>query len=325
MVILSGRSAGVSAREIDLTGPRNVTPVGVPAGIVGTSNRGPAFVPVTVATIQDYIIKFGDSDGTKFGPLAVSEWLRNAQAATFVRVLGIGKGKKRENTGNNAGRVDSAGFVVGQRLPGEDGFLRNNPYANVNGPLGRTHLLGCFMSQSLGSTVLSDAGIQPSSLAAPILRGVIMAPSGVVPMLSSSFAANSSAPAGTLVATADGPRGAITGSVDLTGGLQTFVLLLNGHKGTDQSFPNVITASFDQTAPNYFANVLNTDPFKIEQAGHYLYASYDVHPSLALPSSNGIVSITGSSPAPIAFLTTGSTTRSGTTTPPASWLTAKGT
>lgn len=317
MVILSGRSAGVSAREIDLTGPRNVTPTGVPAGVIGTANQGPAFVPVTLASIQDYIIRFGDSDGTKFGPLAVSEWLRNAQSATFLRVLGIGKGKKRETTGNNAGRVDSAGFVAGQRLPGEDGFLRNNPYANLNGPLGRTHLLGCFMSASAGSAIFADAGIQPSSLAVPIIRGVMMAPSGVVPMLSSSFAANSSAPGATLIATTDGPRGAITGSVDISAGLQTFVLLLNGHKGTDPSYPNVITASFDQTAPNYFGSILNTDPFKIEQAGHYLYARYDVHPSQAVVTGTGITSITGSSPVPIAFLTTGSTSRDlGTSTVP---------
>src|SRR4030067_430679 len=130
MAILSGRSAGVSAREIDLTGPRNVTPVGVPAGVIGTSDRGPAFVPITVATIQDFIIRFGDSDGTKFGPLAVSEWLRNAQSATYVRVLGIGKGRRRENTGDNAGRVGAAGCVAGGRLPGPDGFIRHNPNAN---------------------------------------------------------------------------------------------------------------------------------------------------------------------------------------------------
>ena len=90
MVELSGRSAGVSMREIDLTGPRNVVPVGVPAGIVGTADQGPAFVPITFATIQDFTTRFGTSDGTKFGPLAVSEWLRNAQAVTFTRVLGVG-------------------------------------------------------------------------------------------------------------------------------------------------------------------------------------------------------------------------------------------
>ena len=45
---LTFKSAGVSTREIDLSGPSGVAPSGVPAGIIGTANRGPAFVPVVV-------------------------------------------------------------------------------------------------------------------------------------------------------------------------------------------------------------------------------------------------------------------------------------
>lgn len=307
MVELSGRSAGVSVREIDLTGPRNAVPTGIPAGVIGTADQGPAFVPVTFATLPDFMTLFGSSDGTKFGPLAVAEWLRNASAVTYLRVLGVGNGQKRTSSDPNAGSVTSAGFVVGQQLPLDSGFLGNNPYANTTGPLGRLHFLGCFMSESLGSTVFSSAGIQAaaSNLAAPIIRGVIMAASGVVPMLSSSYAP-SVAPTASTVATAAGPNGAITGSVTLTGGLQTFVLLLNGHKGTDATYPNVITASFDQTAPNYFGNILNTDPYKLQQAGHLLYTRYDIHPSQAVVTGVGLLT-TASNPniQPIAFLTTG--------------------
>ena len=79
MAELTFRSAGVSAREIDLSGPANVEPVGTPAGIIGTSIKGPAFVPVTLGTFQDFVAKFGETDGEKFGPLAVNEWLKNAQ------------------------------------------------------------------------------------------------------------------------------------------------------------------------------------------------------------------------------------------------------
>lgn len=314
MVELSGRSAGVSIREIDLTGPQNATPVGVPAGIIGTAERGPAFVPLTFASIQDFVVKFGGSDGTKFGPLAVAEWLRNAQAATFLRVLGVGKGEKRLETGDNAGRVENAGFVVGQQLPLATGFLGANPYAVENGPLGRLHFLGCFMSQSAGSSIFSDAGIQTAGnpTAVPIIRAVIMAPSGVIPFLAVSGSVASShmnraATAGS------GRNGELTGTLNFGSGLQTFVLLLNGHKGTDASYPNIITASFDQTAPNYLGNVLNTDPFKIQQAGHYLYARYDVHPTQAVVTGTNIVSASSatfnSSVQPIAFITTGTQAR----------------
>ena len=90
-------SPGVITREIDLSGPTQIGPTGVPAGVIGTAVRGPAFVPVTVATFQDFISVFGNSDGKKFGPMAMREWLRNANAGTFVRVLGAGDGTARKN------------------------------------------------------------------------------------------------------------------------------------------------------------------------------------------------------------------------------------
>ena len=37
MAELTFKSAGVSTREIDLSGPRIVGPVGVPAGVIGTA------------------------------------------------------------------------------------------------------------------------------------------------------------------------------------------------------------------------------------------------------------------------------------------------
>ena len=310
MAELTFRSPGVSAREIDLTGPTNVTPTGVPAGIIGTANQGPAFVPVTIGSQQDFVAKFGETDGEKFGPLAVVEWLSNAQAATYMRVLGAGDGKKRTTTGDNAGKVTNAGFVVGAEQVQATGLVSRNLKAVDGGPPGRLHFLGCFMSESAGSTIFSEAGIQFSgeNLAHPILRGVILAASGVVPMLSASFAASSTKPSSTVAATAAGPQGAITGSVDLTGAQQDFVLLLNGHIDTAQ-YPNLITASFDVDAPNYFGNTLNRDPLLVEDAGHLLYTRYDIHPAFADVTGSGIIAPGTEIPSnkePVAFLLTAS-------------------
>jgi len=179
MAKLKFGSAGVTAREIDLTGPTTQEPLGIPAGIIGTTLSGPAFVPVTVGNLSDWTTKFGETDGKKFGPLAVREWLRNAQSVTYLRVLGIGDGKKR----SDAGDVNYAGFTVGEQQPNPD-LIAENPHANSGGPLGRTYFLGCFMSESAGSTLFSDAGIQNSTSAIPIIRGVLMAPSGVILRLS---------------------------------------------------------------------------------------------------------------------------------------------
>ena len=310
-------SAGVTTTEIDFSGPLTQEPVGTPAGVIGTAVKGPAFVPVTVGTLSDFYAKFGKTDGKKFGPLAVSEWMRNAGAVTYLRVLGVGDGKTR----NNDGSVTRAGFVVGSELPdvADGGALNPNPYANGGGVSGRTYFLGAFMSESLGSTVFSAAGLQgvgsvtPNvNSAVPIIRGVVMAPSGVILRLSSTFdGGTSGAPSSTLIATNATANGNIVGSAVLlenSVAKQEFVMLLNGHKGTDAQYPNVITASFDMTAPNYFANVFNKDPYKVQEAGHCLYANWDVHPAVATVTGSilavNTVAVGGKEPA--AFLTTGS-------------------
>lgn len=326
MAQLKFGAAGVTAREIDVSGPVTQEPVGVPAGVIGTALQGPAFVPITVGILSDFYAKFGLTDGQKFGPLAVTEWMRNANAVTYLRVLGVGNGLRR----NDDGTITSAGFTVGEDQPrASDGALFGNTYANSgsNSVQGRTYFLGAYMSESAGSTVFSDAGIQGQgsvtpgvTSSMPLIRGVLMAPSGVILRLSSSVTA-SSAPASTLVATEQSSQGSIFGGVVLLDGgvsKEEFVLLLNGHQGTDALYPNVITASFDMTSPNYFANVLNKDPYKYQQAGHYLHSHWDIHPTTAVVTGTGIVSmLSGASAATAAragvevsaFLTTGSTAR----------------
>jgi len=301
MAQLKFGSAGVTTREIDITGPVEVAPTGIPAGIIGTSVKGPAFVPLTYGTLSDFFAKFGQSDSKKFGPLAVSEWMRRATSVTYLRVLGVGDGKKRVSAGTNSGDVTSAGFTVGEKLPGTAGILSSNPYANSEGVLGRTYFLGCFMSESVGSTVFSDAGLQgpgnagglSATSAIPLVRGVLMVPSGVVMRLSASAAGlDSSSPSSTLVGSDAVAKGTSLGSLVLSSNnvsKQEFTLLLNGHKGTDALYPNVLTASFDVTSANYISKVLNTDPYKIQEAGHYLAAHWDIHPTLAVVTGSGAV------------------------------------
>jgi len=313
------KSAGVSARTINLSRPTGIVPTGIPAGVIGTSQKGPAFVPTTVATTQDFVVKFGPpTNEATNGPIAVAEWLRNAQAATFIRVLGVGQGKRREQDGNSRGRVAGAGFVVGSELPQESlgGNLGGNTYAMSHGVLGRTFFLGSFMSQSSDSTVFTEASLP--GVGVPIVRGVIFAASGVLLTLSASNVASD--PNSAAAASWGTAAGAVTGSVNLNGGRQEFVLLVNGLKNsTPTVYPNVITASFDVDAPNYFGSLLNRDPFKLEEAGYYLYNDWVIHPSVAVVTGAG-VTVTVATPAgyeKAAFLLTGSATRnSGSTIAP---------
>ena len=83
------RSPGFFEQEIDLSA-RQVSPFGTPAGVIGTANQGPAFVPVTVGSFVDFESKFGTLDPDRFGPYAVREFLKNRTALTYLRVLGAG-------------------------------------------------------------------------------------------------------------------------------------------------------------------------------------------------------------------------------------------
>ena len=247
MAQLKFGSAGVTAREIDISGPITQKPTGIPAGIVGTSVKGPAFVPITVGNLSDWYSKFGPTDGKKFGPLAVVEWLRNAQSVTYLKVLGAGDGRQRLSSG----KVSGAGFVVGQQLPDSNGSINSNPYAVSGGNEGRLYFLGCFMSESNGSTYFSESGLQGLNSVTPepggslpIVRGVLMAPSGVLLRLSSSIAGiDSDTPTSTTVGSDLTAKGSSLGSVVLSSNgtpKQEFTLYLNGHKGTDARYPNAI-------------------------------------------------------------------------------------
>tara|TARA_R110001583_G_scaffold12000_3_gene53532 strand:- start:15154 stop:18225 length:3072 start_codon:yes stop_codon:yes gene_type:complete len=341
MAEVTYKSAGIYASELDLSQPVTQGPTGVPAGIIGTANEGPAFVPVTVGSYSDFARIFGATDGEKFGPLAVYEFLKNAQSLTYLRVLGVGDGKRRSTS---TGKVSYAGYVVGEEQVQDNGTLKRNPYGtSARSDLGRVHFLGCFMSESAGSTIFSEAGIQKPGagsgdggpgdpgdigvgIAHPIIRGVLMAPSGVFLTLSgglSSGFTNLAPTSGDNQMISNQERGwlnvqgQMTGTVELA--TQNFVMLLNGHKDADGA-PNVITASFDLKSNGYFGNVFNRDPLKIEEKGHLLYARYDVHPAFATVtgtnvlqrrSANGYHGVSATHEN-VAFLLTGSSNRNET-------------
>ena len=75
------RSPGFFEQEIDLSA-RQVQPFGTPAGVIGTAQQGPAFVPITVGSFADFELKFGSLHPDRFGPYAVKEFLKNIPSNT---------------------------------------------------------------------------------------------------------------------------------------------------------------------------------------------------------------------------------------------------
>jgi hypothetical protein len=300
-------SPGVSVSyELPNFSAIQTAPIGIPPGVIGTSVEGPAFVPVLLGSIDDFQSIFGQVRGEHFGTLAVNEWYKYQSSAVYMRILGVGNGERRiatattDDAGENvsAGSVKHAGFIVGTRQVNANGFIGNNPYAMAGGPMGRTYFLGAFMSESAGITTFSDAGIQipGTNNSAPILRGILFAASGVIPALSGCYTGNVSTASsgiaqGSFASAHDG--GSAVGSIDLNAANYNFVLLLNGHKHTTE-YPNTITASLNPQSSTdginlYISASLNTDPTKLQEAGHYLYSHYFFRSQEAVITGSGIV------------------------------------
>ena len=147
---------------------------------------------------------------------------------------------------------------------------------------------------SLGEKVFFSGAAQ----AAPVIRGILMAPQGVIPALNPAAAL-----AAKFAGLSDGSEAdartkdhedtfGADHNVNLIGYQvgevvnQSFKLILNGFTNTNK--PAVLDCSFDPDSPAYISKVLNTDPTKIEECGHYLYAYWDVKSSVAIPADDAL-------------------------------------
>ena len=170
-----------------------------------------------------------------------------------------------------------------------------------------------FIVQSVGGNGLiidgKNVGVKSfftgATLATPVIRGVLMTPQGIRPALNPTAALDQftdvahaldngsivnprkeshSLDFGATAGNADDKLvGYVVGDVDSS---QSFRLILNGYRDTEN--PAVLNCSFDPDSPSYFAKVLNTDPTKIEELGHYLYAYWDVDKDVSIPANDGL-------------------------------------
>ena len=103
--------------ETDLSSPTSRVPTGTPGCVISPTVKGPAFVPMMVTTLSDYVSVFGGVNAnTPLCFLSAREWFSNTTVPMLqVRVLGAGDGSARNS---NTGVVQSAGFVVGTQQIG---------------------------------------------------------------------------------------------------------------------------------------------------------------------------------------------------------------
>jgi hypothetical protein len=269
------KSPNFYEREIDLSAPRTQGPVGVPAGVIGTSNKGPAFIPVTVANFNEYVQTFGNLDPKHFGPYAVNEFLKHRTSLTYMRVLGAGANTSQAHldTTLTKGTVNNAGFTLNDSTTGRVQFLAAQ------------HSFGQNEDIAMPDFSRNDS-INGSSVG--LIRGLIMTPqtakimvtSSITPLMAVKVAEQDVHPMHS-----DGKFKLIISSA-----------LGDGYFKTDGlSGVRVLTASFNPTDKDYFGKVLNTDPDKFYQEQHYLHADFAVDPTVAyVDTGNHVAILSGS-------------------------------
>lgn len=276
------RSPGFFEREVDVSGRRQA-PIGVPAGVIGTAVRGPAFVPVTVGSFEDFVEKFGDLDPKRFGPYAVKEFMRHRPAATYVRVLGAGANSTIDHISNTrrTGQVRNAGFVV-------TGTVSSSPAA---GSVGAVQFLVArhqvSANEAFGFPIFTDNG-SVSTTQPLLVRGVILTASGSRILVVPGSASLSQAVWNTARDNA---------TVDSSGKFKLVVSSTDGPNFfTSDGLPGikVFTASLNPSNADYFGKVLNKDPEKFAKEQHLLYCDFMIDDTVASASGDtgavGIVS-----------------------------------
>jgi len=127
-------SPGIRIEEID----RSQIPADEPAigaCVIGRAARGPAFTPVEVRSFSDFVATFGEPvaggqggdvwrEGNYTSPMyatyAAQSWLRNGEALTFMRTLGVAS--------DDATTTGKAGWQVGEITSASNGTGEGGAY-----------------------------------------------------------------------------------------------------------------------------------------------------------------------------------------------------
>lgn len=303
------RSPGFFEQEIDLSA-RSATSTGIPAGIIGTAEKGPAFVPVTVGNLADFENRFGAFNIDRFGPYAVREFLKSKNAVTYMRVLGAGANEtaaQRLET-QAAGVTKNAGFKIVGTTTGLAGSGFPNTHMGCVQFIAARHLTTA--DESAGFPIFTDneSFDLSSTDEVNLIRAVLFTTTGSkfeIINYDETFSSFKASPHS-------------YGKVDSS---KNFRLVLSSTAGTafgnDENTPGIkiFTASLDPSNIAYISKVLNTDPDRFQEEQHLLYLDFPVEPEIAVVSGNiesvgGVVAVfSGSSATTSAGYFTGTSFR----------------
>lgn len=262
------RSPNFYEREIDLSAPSVGGPVGTPAGVIAPANKGPAFVPVTFANFNEFVTTFGNLDPKYFGPYAVNEFLKNRSSLTYMRVLGAGSNSTVDHISDTdlKGTVLNAGFKLqGSTAPDAPGR-----HAEVVQFLAVQHDVKA--NESFGMPMFSNNDTLGTSTV-NLIRGMVMVPDTARMMILDGDEDTST------VTWATNDDEAEVADVNNKPRVKIVISSSLGSAfANDDGLPGIriFSASFDPSADDYFAKLLNTDPDRFNDQQHFLAADFAV-------------------------------------------------
>ena len=276
------RSPGFFEREIDLSA-RETNIEGIPGGVVGTAERGPAFVPVTVGSFSDFEFKFGTLDPERFGPYAADAFLKHKTALTYVRVLGAGGNNSVADiqTTELAGTVKNAGFIIKGAIAGEIAGVVDKRHKGSVQFIAATHEVKAA-EEGAGDLRFTDNdsfGISGVTAKVNLVRAAIFTTTASrVEILSHDAFYSSTTTANDVAAIK---------SYDDTDTQGMFKLVISSSEGSsfssDEGKPGIkiLTASLDPTSEYYVGKVMNTSPDRFQKSQHLLYLDLPVESEIA--------------------------------------------
>jgi hypothetical protein len=261
------RSPGFFEIERDLSA-RQEGPAGVPAGVIGTSPRGPAFVPVTLGSSPDFETRFGGLDPKHPATYAIDKFLANRTSVSFMRVLGAGANDTTDDIEKTrlTGQVKNAGFIVTGTVGTDDRHLGPVQFLVAKHEVQTEEVSGMPIFTDNDSFTATSATDD-----AYVVRAVIFNTSG------------------SRILVADGDE-ELTGSQLATPVIDDVASLNSSNKFklivSSTLKATIFTASLDPGSSDYIAKILNTNPDRFAELNHLLYLDYSVDAEVAAVSTD---------------------------------------
>ena len=258
------KSPGFFEREIEVISRPIFRNTATPAGLIGTAERGPAFVPTTVSSIEEYTRIFGSPDRRMLSGHAATEFFRNnGKALTFCRTLGTGY--------SDGSGSQNAGFKLRSDVASGQGsvFFLTAHHTLDNAE----HLaLGLFNDNDSHTTQMDNNPVD----------GLAAATEGKVALVRAMLFAHKDFTI--KIGTANNANDHIAATSNKV------VLHFVDNVGTDDYSR---TVSLNPADSDYISKVLNTDPLAFDEHKVLLYAHFPVDNEVASVANNQVAILRG--------------------------------